>query len=61
MGTTIMGEDPTNSVVNADCCCHDVDNLYIAGSAVFPSVAAVNPTLTIAALSCRLAEHLAQG
>jgi choline dehydrogenase-like flavoprotein len=29
MGTTIMGDDPKNSVVNADCCCHDVDNLYI--------------------------------
>lgn len=58
MGTTIMGDDPKNSVVNADCRCHDVDNLYIAGSAVFPSVSTVNPTLTIAALSCRLAAHL---
>lgn len=61
MGTTIMGDNPQDSVVNAHCCCHDVDNLYIAGSAVFPSGAAVNPTLTIAALSCRLAEHLTGG
>jgi choline dehydrogenase-like flavoprotein len=58
MGTTIMGLDKTDSVVDQNCRCHDLDNLYIAGSAVFPSGSSVNPTLTIAALSCRLADHL---
>jgi choline dehydrogenase-like flavoprotein len=58
MGTTIMGTDKTDSVVDQNCRCHDLDNLYIAGSAVFPSGSSVNPTLTIAALSCRLADHL---
>jgi choline dehydrogenase-like flavoprotein len=60
MGTTIMGMDKTDSVVDQNCRCHDLDNLYIAGSAVFPSGSAVNPTLTIAALSGRLADHLVE-
>jgi choline dehydrogenase-like flavoprotein len=60
MGTTIMGTDKTDSVVDQNCRCHDLDNLYIAGSAVFPSGSSVNPTLTIAALSCRLADHLVE-
>jgi choline dehydrogenase-like flavoprotein len=37
---------------------HSVDNLYIAGSSVFPAYGASNPTLTIVALSIRLADHL---
>lgn len=60
MGTTIMGNDPANSVVDADCRTHDHPNLYIASSAVMPSAASVNCTLTIAALACRLADHLVQ-
>jgi choline dehydrogenase-like flavoprotein len=58
MGTTRMGTDPTGSVVDADCRAHDVDNLWVAGSSVFPTGGGMNPTLTIAALSLRLAEHL---
>jgi choline dehydrogenase-like flavoprotein len=58
MGTTRMGADPASSVVDADCRTHDLDNLWVAGSSVFPTGGGMNPTLTIAALSVRLAEHL---
>jgi choline dehydrogenase-like flavoprotein len=37
---------------------HSVDNLYIAGSSVFPTSGDVTPTMTIVALALRLAEHL---
>ncbi|WP_251330106.1 GMC family oxidoreductase [Haloplanus pelagicus] len=59
MGTTRMGTDPSESVVAPDCRAHDLRNLWIAGSSVFPTGGAMNPTLTIAALSCRLADRLA--
>lgn len=58
IGTTRMGADPRTSVVNADCRLHDVDNLYVAGSSVFTTSSQANPTLTIVAMSLRLAEHL---
>lgn len=58
MGTTRMGTDPTESVVDPDCRAHDLSNLWIAGSSVFPTGGAMNPTLTIAALSLRLADRL---
>ncbi|MGZ4681423.1 MAG: GMC oxidoreductase [Acidimicrobiales bacterium] len=58
MGTTRMSADPATGVVDADCRMHEVDNLYIAGSAVFPTSGMANPTLTIVALAHRLAEHL---
>lgn len=60
IGTTRMGESPEISVVDANCKVHHVDNLYIASSAVFPTSGQANPTLTIVALSFRLADHLAQ-
>src|SRR5687767_7530346 len=58
MGTTRMGADPAVSVVNADCRTHQVQNLYIAGSSVFPTGGEANPTLTIVALAHRLADTL---
>lgn len=58
MGTTRMSDDPTQGVVDADCRVHSVANLYIAGSSVFPTGGAANPTLTIVALAYRLADHL---
>ncbi|CAN5200312.1 GMC oxidoreductase [soil metagenome] len=58
MGTCRMGNDPANSVVDADLRLHDSPNLYIAGSAPFVTGGGSNPTLTIAALSHRLADHL---
>lgn len=55
-----MGKDPSESVVNSDLRVHDVENLWICSNAVFPSGAAVNPTLTLSALALRLGDHLVQ-
>lgn len=61
LGTTRMGDDPASSVVDRNCRVHGYDNLYVAGSSVFPSGGYSNPTLTIVALALRLADHLARG
>lgn len=58
MGTTRMHQDPKHGVVDADCRVHDLPNLYVAGSSVFPTGGVANPTLTIVALALRLADHL---
>jgi choline dehydrogenase-like flavoprotein len=58
MGTTRMSESPTTGVVNADCRVHYVENLYVAGSATFPTSGQANPMLTIVAMALRLAQHL---
>lgn len=58
MGTTIMGANPKDSVVDADCRTHDHPNLFIAGTSVMPAPSCMNPTLTGAALSIRLADTL---
>jgi choline dehydrogenase-like flavoprotein len=58
-GTTVMGTDPSDSVVDAQCVHHRYRNLLVLGSSVFPSCSPANPTLTIAALSLRSAERLA--
>ena len=58
LGTTRMSSSPTQGVVTPDLRLHDVENLYIAGSSVFPTSGSMNPTLTIVALTLRLAEHL---
>jgi choline dehydrogenase-like flavoprotein len=59
MGTTRMGSDVRTSVVDRDCKVHNVGNLFIAGSSVFPTGGFANPTLTIIALGIRLGEHIA--
>lgn len=59
IGTTRMGTDRRTSVVDPDCRLHDVDNLYVASSSVFPTSSQANPTLTVVALALRLADHLA--
>ena len=58
MGTTRMSARAEDGVVDADCKVHGMENLYIAGSSVFPTVGFVNPTLTIVALAHRLGQHL---
>ncbi len=58
MGTTRMHVDPKCGVVDSQCRVHDVTNLFIAGSSVFPTASFVNPTFTIVALAIRLADHL---
>ena len=60
MGTTRMHGDPRHGVVDAEGRVHGTRNLYVAGSSVFPTGGAANPTLTIVALALRLAEHLRQ-
>ena len=59
MGTTRMGTDPDESVVNPRLRTHDVDNLSVASSSVFVNSGAMNPTLTIAALALKAADHVA--
>ena len=61
MGTTRMHEDAKRGVVNADGRVHGIENLYVAGSSVFPTSGASNPTLTVVALALRLADHLKEG
>jgi choline dehydrogenase-like flavoprotein len=57
-GTNRMGADPGTSVVDLHLKAHDLDNLSIADASVLPTSAAVNPSLTVAALALRLGEHL---
>lgn len=58
MGTTRMSETPETGVVDLNCRMHTVSNVFIAGSSVFPTSGYANPTLTIVALTLRLADHL---
>jgi choline dehydrogenase-like flavoprotein len=58
LGTTRMHHDPRQGVVDADCKVHGISNLFVAGSSVFPTSGYANPTLTIVALSLRLADHV---
>ncbi len=58
MGTTRMHKDPKQGVVDPNCKVHGIANLYCAGGSVYPTGGAVNPTLTLVALSLRLSDHL---
>jgi choline dehydrogenase-like flavoprotein len=58
MGTTRMSAQPSGGVVDGDCRVHGVANLFLAGSSVFPCAGYANPTITIVALTLRLARHL---
>lgn len=57
-GTAVAGHDPQTSVLNPECRTHDLDNLWIVDSSFFPSSAALNPALTIAANALRVADIL---
>jgi choline dehydrogenase-like flavoprotein len=59
MGTTRMSRDPDAGVVDSRLRTHDVDNLSIASSSVFPNPGSMNPTLTIAALALKCGDHVA--
>ncbi len=61
MGTARMHPSPRHGVVDEHCRVHDTSNLYVAGSAVFPTYGANPPTLTIVALALRLSDHLTAG
>jgi len=57
-GTIVFGADPRTSVLDSFCRAHDVDNLFVVDASFFPSSAAVNPGLTIAAQALRVADHI---
>lgn len=58
MGATRMGRSAKDGVVDKDLRLFGCDNVYVTGSSVFPSGGHANPTLTIVALTLRLADHL---
>jgi choline dehydrogenase-like flavoprotein len=58
MGTTRMAASADHGVVDRDCRVFGTDNLYVAGSSVFSTGGANNPTLPIVQLTLRLADHL---
>ena len=57
-GTCRFGDDPADSVLNRDCRAHELDNLYVVDTSIFPSIGAVNPALTAMANSIRVGDHL---
>ena len=58
MGSTRMSSNPGEGVVDAHCQVHGVPGLFVAGSSIFPTTGAANPTLMIVATAVRLADHL---
>jgi len=60
MGTTRMSDSPKQGVVDANCKVHGINNLFVAGAACYATAGAPNPTLTLVALTIRLADHLKQ-
>jgi choline dehydrogenase-like flavoprotein len=57
-GTLRFGTDPKTSVLDLTCKAHELDNLYVTDASFFPSIGAVNPTLTIIANALRVAGHI---
>ncbi|MCI0598214.1 MAG: GMC family oxidoreductase [Beijerinckiaceae bacterium] len=58
MGTTRMHSDPAKGVVDANCKVHGINNLFVAGSSVFPTVGSDSPTITLVALALRLCDKI---
>jgi choline dehydrogenase-like flavoprotein len=58
MGTTRMSDDPKQGVTDRNCRVHGIDNLFIAGSSLFPTSGSGTPTLTLVSLALRLADHI---
>lgn len=61
MGTTRMHGSPQDGVVDPTGRIHSLENLFVAGSSVFPTAGFANPTLTVVALAVRLADELRRG
>jgi choline dehydrogenase-like flavoprotein len=57
-GTVRFGADPRTSVLDVNCKAHQLDNLYVVDTSFFPSVGAINPTLTCVANAMRVGDHL---
>ena len=58
-GTVRFGDDPTSSALDVNCKAHDLDNLYVVDTSFFPSIGAVNPSLTAIANALRVGDHIA--
>jgi choline dehydrogenase-like flavoprotein len=58
VGTAKFGDDPQTSVLDTNCKSHEIDNLYVVDGSFFPSIGAVNPSLTIMANALRVGDHL---
>ncbi|MER5968405.1 GMC family oxidoreductase [Streptomyces sp. NPDC002055] len=59
-GTVRFGTDPRTSALDTDCKAHDLDNLYVVDTSFFPSIGAVNPSLTAMANALRVGDHIAE-
>ena len=59
-GTCRFGDDPKTSVLDRNCKAHEIDNLYVVDTSFFPSIGAVNPSLTAIANALRVGDHLQQ-
>jgi choline dehydrogenase-like flavoprotein len=59
-GTLVFGADPATSVLDIHCKAHGIDNLYVTDASFFPSVGAVNPTLTLIANTLRVGDVIAE-
>jgi choline dehydrogenase-like flavoprotein len=57
-GTCRFGTDPATSVLDVNCKAHELDNLYVVDTSFFPSIGAVNPSLTAMANALRVGDHL---
>lgn len=57
-GTVRFGTDAASSALDPLCKAWDHDNLYVVDASFFPSSAALNPALTIAAQALRVGAHL---
>ena len=60
IGTTKMSAYPSDGVVDQDCKVHNLSNLYVAGSSIFPTAGYSGPTMMIVAFAIRLAEHISE-
>lgn len=59
-GSCKFGKDPKTSVLDVNCKAHELDNLYVVDTSFFPSIGAVNPSLTAMANALRVGDHLLQ-
>ena len=59
-GTVRFGSDPSSSALDVNCKAHDVDNLYVVDTSFFPSIGAVNPSLTAIANALRVGDHIVE-
>jgi len=58
VGTVRFGTDPATSVLDINCKSHEIENLYVVDGSFFPSIGAVNPSLTIMANALRVGDHM---